>query len=172
MAVVRQLTQDDWSILREVRLAALADAPDAFVMTYADAVGLDEDEWRIRTTRSDMFVAFVGGEAVGLVGLFGPDSRDGDRTLIAMWVAPPLRGTGVADALVAAAVARAAGLGASGVKLEVAPGNNRAEKLYARHSFAATDDAPEIVGGTVMRLPLPAGEGSAAANVLINVRKI
>jgi hypothetical protein len=41
------------------------------------------------------------------------------------------------------------------VTLEVAPGNVRAEKVYARHGFAATDDMPQIAGGTVMRLPLP-----------------
>ena len=151
--LVRQLTPDDWKTLREVRLAALADAPDAFMMTYADAVGLDEEQWRVRTTRSDMFAAFVGGEPVGIVGLFGP-GPDGDRTLIAMWVAPALRGTGVADSLIQAAVGRAASLDATAVRLEVAPGNARAEKVYARHGFAATDETPEIAGGTVMRRAL------------------
>jgi GNAT superfamily N-acetyltransferase len=153
--LVRQLTPDDWRTLREIRLAALADAPDAFMMTYADAVGLGEQEWRIRTTRSDMFAAFVGGEPVGLVGLFGPDgSRVADGTLIAMWVAPALRGTGVADSLIEAAVGRATSLAATGMRLEVAPGNVRAERVYARHGFTATDETPEIAGGTVMRRAL------------------
>ena len=110
-----------------------------------------------------MFAAFVGGEPVGLVGLFGPAARPaepmalgsaGDHTLIAMWVAPALRGTGVADSLIDAAVGRAASLAAAGVRLEVAPGNVRAEKVYARHGFAATDETPEIAGGTVMRRAL------------------
>ena len=152
--LVRQLTPDDWRILREIRLAALADAPDAFLMTYADAVGLDEQQWRIRTTRSDMFAAFVGGEPVGLVGLFGPSEPAGDHTLVAMWVAPALRGTGVADSLIEAAVGRATSLGATGVRLEVAPGNVRAEKVYARHGFVVTDETPEITGGTIMRRAL------------------
>jgi GNAT superfamily N-acetyltransferase len=152
--LVRQLTPDDWRILREVRLAALADAPDAFMMTYADAVGLDEEQWRTRTTRSDMFAAFAGGEPVGLVGLFGPSAEAGDHTLIAMWVAPALRGTGVADSLIDAAVGQATSLGATGVRLEVAPGNVRAEKVYLRHGFEATDETPEITGGTVMRRAL------------------
>jgi RimJ/RimL family protein N-acetyltransferase len=151
--LVRRLTPDDWRTLREVRLASLADAPDAFLSTYADAVVIDDEQWRVRTTRADMFAAFVGGEAVGLVGLFGPDSA-GDRTLVSMWVAPPVRGTGVADALIDAVVSRAAGLGAGGVRLEVAPGNVRAERVYARHGFTPTDDPPEIAGGTVMRRTL------------------
>ena len=71
-----------------------------------------------------------------------------------MWVAPALRGTGVADSLIDAAVGRAASLAAAGVRLEVAPGNVRAEKVYARHGFAATDETPEIAGGTVMRRAL------------------
>jgi GNAT superfamily N-acetyltransferase len=154
--LVRQLAPDDWATLRDVRLAALADAPDAFVMTYADAVVLDEEEWRIRTTRSDMFAAFVGGEAVGLVGLYGPNDA-GDHTLIAMWVAPALRGTGVAGALIEAAVERAASVGAPSVRLEVAPGNVRAEKIYARHAFAPTDETPEIAGGLIMRRPIRPG---------------
>ena len=58
--LVRQLTPDDWRTLREIRLAALADAPDAFMTTYADAVGLDEQQWRVRTTRSDMFAETFG----------------------------------------------------------------------------------------------------------------
>ena len=158
--LVRQLTPDDWRILREIRLAALADAPDAFLMTYADAVVLDEEQWRIRTIRSDMFAAFVGGEPVGLVGLFGPAPAEspsapgGDHTLVAMWVAPALRGTGVADSLIDAAVGRATSLRATGVRLEVAPGNVRAEKVYARHGFAVTDETPEITGGTIMRRAL------------------
>jgi RimJ/RimL family protein N-acetyltransferase len=151
--LVRQLTPDDWKTLREIRLAALADAPDAFLMAYADAVGLDEQQWRIRTTRSDMFAAFVGGAAVGLVGLFGPNEA-GDHTLIAMWVAPALRGTGVAGALIGAVVDRAASTGARSVRLEVAPGNVRAEKVYSRHGFAPTDEAPEIAGGLIMRRTL------------------
>ena len=152
--LVRQLTPDDWRILRDIRLAALADAPDAFMMTYADAVGLDQEQWRIRTTRSDMFAAFVGGEPVGMAGLIGPSAPAGDHTLIAMWVAPALRGTGVADALIETAVARATSLGASTVRLEVAPGNARAEKVYLRHGFAITDETPEITGGTIMRRTL------------------
>jgi RimJ/RimL family protein N-acetyltransferase len=151
--LVRQLMPDDWKTLREVRLAALADAPDAFLMTYADAVGLDEEQWRIRTTRSDMFAAFVGGEAVGLVGLYGPNEA-GDHTLIAMWVAPALRGTGVAGALIEAVAQRAAASGAPSVRLEVAPGNARAERVYARHGFVPTDEVPEIVGGLIMRRTL------------------
>jgi RimJ/RimL family protein N-acetyltransferase len=148
--LVRQLTPDDWETLREVRLAALADAPYAFMSTYADTVGLDEEQWRIRTTRSDMFAAFVGGEAVGMVGLFGPNEA-GDHTLIAMWVAPAMRGTDVAGALIEAAVDRAAAVGAPSVRLEVAPGNVRAEKVYTRHGFAPTDEAPDIAGGLIMR---------------------
>jgi RimJ/RimL family protein N-acetyltransferase len=151
-AQVRLLTPDDWQTLRDIRLAALADAPEAFLTTYADMVGLDEEQWRARTTRSDMFAAFVGGEAVGMVGLFADPS--GDFVLIAMWVAPALRGTGVAGPLIEAAAARAAERGGASVRLEVAPGNVRAEKAYGRHGFALTDEAPEIDGGIIMRRAL------------------
>jgi RimJ/RimL family protein N-acetyltransferase len=99
-----------------------------------------------------MLAAFVGGEAVGMVGLYAPDT--GDHTLIAMWVAPALRGTGVAGALIEAAVQRAVTLGGTCVRLELAPGNVRAQRAYARHGFVPTDEAPEIDGGLIMRRTL------------------
>ena len=35
MALVRATTMTDWQALREIRLQALRDAPDAFASTYA-----------------------------------------------------------------------------------------------------------------------------------------
>jgi RimJ/RimL family protein N-acetyltransferase len=153
--LVRQLTPDDWEMLREIRLAALLDSPAAFLTTHAEAARNDEAQWRARTTSAAMFVAWMDEKPAGLCGTFAADAPDRHRVLVAMWVAPAARGTGVADALIEAALAHGAAAGTPSMVLEVAPGNLRAERVYARHGFAVTDEAPEIPGGLTMRRILP-----------------
>ena len=43
---VRTITADDWPLFRDVSLRALADSPDAFRRTLAEAQALTEDFWR------------------------------------------------------------------------------------------------------------------------------
>lgn len=148
---VRQFTPDDWETLRDVRLAALLDSPDAFMTTHAEAAAYSEAEWRRRPVTAAMFGAFRDGKACGMVGTFPPEEPDGRRVLVAMWVAPSARGSGAADALISAALDHAAGVGARTVELEVAPGNERAERVYARHGFQVTDQPSHLPGGLVMR---------------------
>lgn len=58
--------------------------------------------------------------------------------LMAMWIHPKLRGTGVVDALVAFVKAWAAEVGATEVCLNVLENNERARRCYARAGFRAT----------------------------------
>ena len=62
--------------------------------------------------------------------------------LVGMWVAPPMRGTGVARDLVESVVALASERGAVRVCLSVEPGNDRAARLYEKCGFAETADPP------------------------------
>jgi hypothetical protein len=84
---VRRATVDDWEIVRDVRLAALQEAPYAFGSTYARERDFDEETWRGRLSNPDgpTFLAFDGDTAVGIDGVH---TEDGDRILVAMWVAP------------------------------------------------------------------------------------
>ena len=45
---VRSITADDWALVRDVSFRALADSPDAFRRTLAEAQALTEDLWRQR----------------------------------------------------------------------------------------------------------------------------
>ena len=58
--------------------------------------------------------------------------------LVAMWVAPELRGTGNARALVERVLDWAREHGASRVCLSVEPGNDRAARLYEKCGFVET----------------------------------
>ncbi|MDD7968942.1 GNAT family N-acetyltransferase [Actinomycetospora lemnae] len=66
------------------------------------------------------------------------------RHLVAMWVDPARRGQGVADALVGAVVAWAAGQGAHRLALWVVDGNERARRCYARLGFVPSGERQPV----------------------------
>lgn len=154
MIEVRVLGPDDWELRRTLRLAALRDAPWAFGSTYESSADRTEEEWRAWASAGCVFAAFAGEQANGLVGVVPRADEEGWTDLFAMWVAPEARGQGAADALVAAAVGWA-GERRAGVRLEVATGNERAERVYQRHGFVRVDEPAHRGCDLVMRRPFP-----------------
>lgn len=143
MLEVRTLEPDDWPLWRELRLAALADAPHAFGSTLADWQGSGdrEDRWRSRLSIPGArdFVVLLDGVAVGMVS--GVPGEDPDSVeLISMWVSPAARGKGVGDCLIRAVERWAAERGARTLRLSVMPDNGRAIALYERNGFADTGE--------------------------------
>jgi ribosomal protein S18 acetylase RimI-like enzyme len=151
--VVRALEPADWELLRGVRLAALLDSPGAFYSTYAETVIKPEPYWRAWPRDGVGLMAFLDGTPVGLVGV--ASNPAGYADLFAMWVAPEARGSGAADALIEAALAWAAAADLAEVRLEVAPGNERAARVYARHGFLGTDEPATCAGGRTFRVVTP-----------------
>ena len=124
-------------MFREVRLAALLDAPYAFGSTYEREVGADEDNWRTRLGGRAQFVAELDGKVVGTAGCIASDDTT-SAALISMWVSPGARGKGAGEALVNAVLDWARNEGFVAVFLWVTVGNAPAEKLYARCGFTRT----------------------------------
>jgi GNAT superfamily N-acetyltransferase len=149
--VIRRLTGADWAAFREVRLAALRDAPNAFGTTASEAEKLDGEEWRRRLEQRAVFLAEVSGQRIGVAAGIRADAGE-DAELVSMWVAPAWRGHGVGDRLVDAVLAWARGEGFTNVGLWVAQDNTPAERLYARHGFAPTGRVQPMAAGVADRL--------------------
>lgn len=135
---VRLLTPADWRTFRAVRLQALADAPLAFGSTLSEERERPDRAWGQRLAGRACFAAWHGQDAVGVVCGIASDEEVGAAELISMWVHPAERGTGIAGQLVDAVLAWAAAEGYGEVRLWVTDGNDRAERLYARHGFRRT----------------------------------
>ena len=140
MVSVCQAKPDEWELMRDVRLAALREAPDAFASTYEREAAYTEEQWR--GWFSDRFVMFLAhlqdrAEPAGLAGVF---DRDGGASLVSMWVRPDARGRGVGEALVDAAAGWARTRGRDAMYLWVAEANEPARRLYERYGFTPTGD--------------------------------
>jgi len=134
--MVLPTTEAHWQALKAVRLAALLDAPTAFGITHAQSSANTEDDWRAHAAGRRgvaFFLAFDGDDAVGLAG--GMTGGDGARQLIAMWVRPEYRGSGIAAQLVDAVKADAVAAGHARLVLDVSPENAPAARFYQKQGF-------------------------------------
>lgn len=134
--VVRRFDIAEAEALRRLRLLALQDAPEAFGMGYEQDVARPLEGWRQWIAGGAVFGAFVGDDPRGLVG-FSRQAAANLRhrgTLTAMYVAPELRGTGAATALVEALIDHAQGV-VEQVHLSVNADNEPAVRFYRRMGF-------------------------------------
>jgi len=166
---VCRLRAGDWQAYRAVRLAMLEESPEAFGSTLAEGRRLDEQAWRQRLEDNVVFLAHLGGEAVGSAMYSDRWAAvPGEAFLFGMWVTPAARGSGAAQALVRAVVAEAVSRDRVRVLLDVVDTNTVARSLYERCGFVPTGvSAPYPHDGarTEVQLEyrLPGGSGEAAA---------
>ncbi|GAA2135783.1 N-acetyltransferase [Glycomyces algeriensis] len=156
---IRELGADDWQIWRRLRLAALEEAPYAFMSRLADWQGPSdtEERWRARLagTNTHDLVAEDGDSPVGMAS--GIETEDpGTVDLISMWVAPEARGRGVGDALITAVEQWARRSGAGTLRLSVAAENAAAAAMYRRNGFYDVPGSQDAHGTWQMAKPLEA----------------
>lgn len=139
--VVRRIRADEGKLLRDIRLRALREAPDAFASTVALEAGRDDTWWvdaaraRANSVTSATFVAEVADVCVGLVGGFRESTEVSHITLASLWVDPGARGRGIARLLIAAVVEWAVAVQATAVELWVRTSNVAAGALYETTGF-------------------------------------
>lgn len=156
MVHLRVLTTDDWPLWRDVRLAALAEAPQSFTSRLEDWHRGGQERWRARLAMpgAHHLVAFLGGQAVGMASGLPVDSATCE--LRSVWVSPEVRGRGVADLLIAAVEAWARRSGATTLNLAVLPDNEPAVTLYRRHGFEDSGKLQDPVSADGVRQRLMA----------------
>lgn len=154
---------DDWAAYRDLRLRALRDAPLAFLEKLPAAEALGEVEWRARIAPRDSRRVLVArddaGAWLGSMIVYTDDRVD--AWLVAVWVAPEARGTGLAERMLRDQVAWARDvLGARRLILHVGGTNPRARALYERVGFRATGQVDHFADHPedehVLELPLHA----------------
>jgi GNAT superfamily N-acetyltransferase len=142
MVMVREVAAADWEALRDIRLEALRDAPEAFGSTFAREVAFAEEDWQARISRGGNFLGYLpeasATEPAGLIG--GYQEEPGLVELVGMYVRPRARGRGVGEALIATVVGWAGARNAASVHLWVTETNKPARLLYERCGFTPTGE--------------------------------
>ncbi|WP_148615638.1 bifunctional GNAT family N-acetyltransferase/GrpB family protein [Nocardioides rubriscoriae] len=148
---LRRVTADDWQLLRDVRLRALADAPEAFGSTLAQAESLTEGGWRQRADNGGLtLLALDDGHPVAMGGAFAPD--DGPTVFVwGMWTDPVARGHGVGGQLLDALVAWCRP-SYDEVRLHVTEGNDGARRLYVSRGFEPTGTWEPLCEGSPLQI--------------------
>jgi GNAT superfamily N-acetyltransferase len=135
---LRRAELGDEAILRELRLQALSDSPEAFGSTLEKELARTTADWQRWMSPGVTLILYESAGARGMVAGLHDESDPAVVHLMAMWVHPNIRGSGGADELVAAVVAWAASVSAKLVRLKVIQGNERARHFYERMGFRPT----------------------------------
>lgn len=158
--IIRPVRSEEWPAAKEIRLAALSDpiAPLAFLDTYAEAALRPDAYWQERAAWAAegchlrQFVGpDAGGRWLGTVtvrveqpgdkNIFGAEPTAPQTHAVGVYVRPEARGTGLAEALLRAAVEWSWELSQpriERVRLFVHERNARAQALYAKAGFQRT----------------------------------
>ena len=89
MLQVQVLTEDEWLKLRDVRLTALRECPEAFLSSYERELTYGEGKWRAEFSRGEWTVVVKEGRTVGLIGVTREDDTPSNECYIEyLWVSP------------------------------------------------------------------------------------
>lgn len=140
---IRATIADDGPRLRSLRLEALTSSPTSYGSSVEDIDYHDWTELATGDANVRTFVAEHAGEVIGLTGILrGTRRKEAHHADIwGVYVRPPWRRLGVAQALVNAAVDWARANGVAIVKLTVVP-ESGARTCYERCGFRVTGVDP------------------------------
>jgi hypothetical protein len=95
---IRRIESGEGEVLRDLRLAALADSSSAFSSLYEEESPRTPAEWAELARRGaagferSTFLAFDEDRPVGIIGGYRPDPETRFVELVSMWTLPSVRG--------------------------------------------------------------------------------
>ena len=157
---VRVLDGQDWTIYREVRLAALQESPGVFGDSYDHEAAAEPTYWRSQLTAARRLVAESDGSPCGVVSV-GSFEEPGSVELFGLWVDPTVRSSGVAGRLVDTAATLAGVEGATQMYYWAGTENGPAIGFATGFGFRVTSyrrpatSGDHTLGDTEVALVLP-----------------
>jgi GNAT superfamily N-acetyltransferase len=148
---IRRIRPGEGPLLRELRLRSLADSPESFGQTVAEATATRLVEWHrraLQSCRGDQrawLFALRGAEVVGLV--HGRRRSPSTLLLFSMWVDPGSRHGGVGRRLIDGLEAWARGWGGRETVLWVFRSNRSAIDFYERLGFTLIAEGRDADAG-------------------------
>ncbi|MFC4559076.1 GNAT family N-acetyltransferase [Virgibacillus kekensis] len=132
---IRLLEPEDAEVYRTLRLEALLNSPEAFVISYEEELSNSVDIFKVRFQADNAFTfgAFEGDNLIGVVTLTRETKKKMDHrtTVFALYVTPYKRSRGIGKQLMIHAVDFAKTLeGVEQVGISVVTRNDTAKSLY------------------------------------------
>lgn len=159
---IKRLAPHQWQLLKEVRLNALHESPDAFLATFEEENQFDDGRWLSEFDRGSWLVGYENGRPISLLGCTRLEkSASAEFYLEYLWVSPECRQRGIAYRMLQHAVERLRADGVTTAYLWILDGNDAAARLYRRAGFVSTNEwepLPERPGGEE-RMQLDLGLG-------------
>ena len=146
MSTIRRIKKGEWELFKQVRLAALKEAPYAFGSTYEGALERSTQRWVDQADGSAegemraTFLAFSGDCPVGITALYRNANRVNEGEVLQVWVAPDARATGLAQRLVETTLAWAEKQGVETVLATISKSNLGAVAFYEKCGFVLVDE--------------------------------
>jgi ribosomal protein S18 acetylase RimI-like enzyme len=142
MIIIRRLAVGEFDLYRQIRLASLKEAPDAFASTYESALHRSNESWREQSDNSAQgsdkaaFVVLSDDSPVGLGALYRSPVRPESGEIIQVWVSPGHRGKNVGGQLLDEILKWAKENNFQTVEANVIQGNDRALGFYQKNGFS------------------------------------
>ena len=138
--LVRPCSTRDAAVLRDLRLEALRDTPDAFGSTFDIASTWPDERWVAMAADWNFYLGYHAGRPAGIASGGWNEQYPATHWLFGMYVTRSARGTGLADALVAAVAAWARAQGGEALYLHVTSTVAPARRFYEKVGFTATGE--------------------------------
>ena len=148
--MIKALTPADWQTMKDFRLKALKESPEAFARTYEEELAFDDNVWIKRTDGASegkeriCFLCFDGEKPVGIGGSSVSKQRKQASSVNSVWVDPAYRGTEAAKMIMDCLKDWASSIGLTQMEGLVTSTNERALGFYKKYGFEVTNETETL----------------------------